>query len=101
MKTLLVLTIMLVFLVGTTISVLAIDGDYKNASQFCKANDDLDYSSHGQCVRFVMACYERGNTGPLCACRGFLAYDPTGFYDQYNNLGECVSHLRHGFVDNN
>ena len=101
MKTLLALMIMLTLAVCIPVPVLANDGDYKNASEWCMANDNLGYSSHGQCVRYVMACYGRGNTGPLCACRDYLNNNPVGFYEEYNNLGECVSHLRHGFVNNN
>lgn len=101
MKTSLAFIMMLVLVVGISAPVLAIDGEFKNASQWCKANDDLGYASHGQCVRFFRACYEPGNTGPLCVCRDYFDNDPTGFNDVYNNLGECVSHLRQGFVDNN
>ncbi len=101
MKTSLAFIIMLVLVVGISVPVLAIDGEYKNASQWCKANDDLGYRNHGQCVRSFTACYGRGNTGPLCACKDYLDSNPGGFHEEYNNLGECVSHLWHGFVDNN
>jgi hypothetical protein len=101
MKTSLGFVMLLVLVVGISAPVLAIDGEFKNASQWCKANNDLDYSNHGQCVRSVTACYGRGNSGPVCACKDYLDNDPDGFYVEYNNLGECVSHLRQGFVDNN
>lgn len=101
MKTSVAFIIMLVLVVGISGPVLAIDGEYKNASQWCKANGDLGYSNHGQCVRFVRVCYEHGNNGPVCTCKAFLNSDPEAFYDEYNNLGECVSHIRFGFVDNN
>jgi hypothetical protein len=101
MKRLLAFTIMLVLAIVIPATVLAGDAEYKNASPWCTANDDLGSSSHGQCVKFVIACYASGSTGALYACGDLLANNPKGFYDEYNNLDECVSHLRHGFVDSN
>jgi len=98
MKRLFALTMVLVFVVGIPFSVLANDGEYRNVSQFCTANDDLGYSSHGQCVSYLRACYGPGNSGPMCVCRDYLNSDPQGFYDMYNNLRACISHLRHGYV---
>ncbi len=101
MKRTLAFTIILVLAVGIPVTVLAGDPEYKNASSWCTANDDLGYSSHGQCVKFVIACCESGTTGALYACGGLLANNPKGFYDEYNNLDECISHLKDGFVNNN
>src|SRR4030042_2349884 len=98
MKTPLSLMIMLVLAICLSTPVLA---NAENDSQWCKANDNLGYSSHGQCVRYVKACNEPGNTGPLCACRTYLNNDPEGFYVEYNNLGEWISHLQDGFIANN
>jgi hypothetical protein len=28
----------------------------------------------------------------------FLHLDPEGFYEQYNNMGECINHLLNGYV---
>jgi hypothetical protein len=101
MKTSVAFIIILLLIVGISLPVLAIDGEYQNASQWCTANDDLDYGNHGQCVKSVMGYYTSGGTGALYACKDLHANNPKGFYDEYNNLNECISHLRHGFVDNN
>lgn len=93
----LAVAIILAFVVCTP-GMLFADSEYKNASEWCKANDELGYKKHGQCVSFVTLCYERGNTGPVCACKEYMNNTPVGFYVEYNNLGECISHLRQGYV---
>ena len=98
MKKSIALTIILAFIVGLPVAVLANYDGYQNASQWCTAKDDLGLRNHGACVSFLRACEGPGNTGPLCACRELLDSNPSGFYDGYNNLGECVSHLRDGYV---
>jgi hypothetical protein len=66
----------------------------KEAAAYCAANDNLGFQNQGQCVRYLRVCYGPGNTGPLCVCNGFLLERPQDFYDMYNNIGHCISHLR-------
>ena len=100
MKRFILLTIVIAFIVGSPVSILANNStiDPQEASKFCKANDDFDYNNHGQCVRYYVTCYGPGNSGPVCVCQGFMDSSPNVFFDAYNNFGECVSHLRRGFI---
>ena len=93
MKKLIALTALLAFIVGTSVCVLANDDESTNASNFCKANEDLGYINHGQCVSVLMA-----PDGPVKTCKQLLNDDPEEFYDEYNNLGECISHTQDGYV---
>ena len=97
MKRLTALIIMLIFVAVIPVAVFANDVQ-QNASQWCTANDDLGYKNHGTCVSIVKACEEPGNTGPVCSCKEYLNFDPTGFYNEYNSLDECVDHLRLGYI---
>jgi hypothetical protein len=98
MKRLIALMIVLAFVAVVPSAVFANGVVYKNASQWCTANDDLQLKNHGTCVSLVKACEEQGNTGPVCSCKEFLNADPTGFYVEYNNLDECIDHLRLGYI---
>ena len=101
MKTLLVLMTILAIGVCIVGPVFAVNGGFSDAWEWCKAHDNLGYKNTGMCVRYVVVCYGPGNTGPVCACEDYQNVDPVGFYDMYNNLGDCVSHLRHEVVGNN
>ena len=79
MKKLILLTIVIAFVVGGPGLVFANGVEPENASKYCKANDDLDYKNHGQCVSSFKKCYTPGNTGPVCVCKEHLGNDPTGF----------------------
>jgi hypothetical protein len=97
MKRLIALVVVLVVVLGASFIAVANNDDYKNASQFCEANEDLGVS-HGKCVSTVNACFRDGNTGPVCICKFFLYALPDDFYTEFNNLGECISYIRHGYV---
>jgi hypothetical protein len=98
MKKLILLTLLMAFIVGLPITTFAKNDAFINPSQWCTANDDLGLSSHGACVKYLMACKGPGDTGPLCGCRELLDFSPQGFYGEYNNLAECVNHLKYGYV---
>jgi len=98
MKRLITLMIMLAFIAVVPSTVFANGAVYKNVSQWCTANDDLNMNNHGSCVKFMKACEEQGNNGPVCSCKELQDSNPTGFYEEYNNLGECISHLRLGYI---
>lgn len=98
MKRLIVFTMMMAFIFGVSGVLFAGDGDIENASQWCTANDDLGYSNHGTCVKFIMSSKGPGDIGSVIACKELLDYSPQIFYDKYNNLTECVSHLQDGYV---
>lgn len=103
MKKLIALLIVLAFVIWIPGSVVAkkdVDNqvDQQNASQYCKANDNMGYNSLGRCVRVYMACNGPGNTEAVCICRTYQDEDPTGFYTEYNNLGECIGFQRDGYV---
>lgn len=103
MKKLIALLIVLTFVIWIPSSVLAkkdVDNqvDQQNASQYCKANNNMGYSSLGRCVRLYVACNEHGNTEAVCICKTYQEEDPPGFYTEYNNLGECISFQRDGYV---
>lgn len=92
MKKLIVLTVLLAFVVGSPVTVLANGSEIKNASQYCKANNDLGFSNHGKCVSLLMA-----QDGPVKICKEMLNTNPGEFYETYNNLGGCISHIRLGY----
>jgi len=98
MKRLSVLMVMLAFITMIPSAILANDVEYNNASQWCTANDDLTLQSHGKCVSLVRSCEGPGNTGPVCSCKEFQSLNPEDFYTEYNSLGECISHLRVGYI---
>ncbi len=100
MKRFAILTILLVVFVGIPLSTLGKSGNDESgsAAQFCKANDNLGYSSLGQCINIFKTSYSPGNSGPVGVCKEFLNKDPEQFYDSYNNLDECVNFLRTGYV---
>jgi hypothetical protein len=91
-------TLAMAFLFGFIPIGNAVAGEAVNASQFCKANGELGYSSHGKCVSILLGAYERDENGPVYFCKEFLNNDPEGFYTEYNNIGECISHLVNGYV---
>jgi hypothetical protein len=66
MKKLIVLTVLLAFVVGVPVFALANGNGFKNASLFCKANDDLG-TSHGKCLKSLMA-----SDGPVKVCKDLL-----------------------------
>ena len=93
------LLIALAFVIWIPGSVVAKkDVDQQNASQYCKANDNMGYNNLGRCVRVYMACNGPGNTEAVCICKTYQHEDPEGFYTEYNNLGECISFHRDGYV---
>ena len=98
MKRLILIFMMLAFMAGFPTSLLANSDGYQNASQFCKANDNLSYKNHGLCVSIANNCYKGGNKEALCLCKTFLSGDPEEFYSEYNNLGECINHIELGYV---
>jgi hypothetical protein len=98
MKRLIILTTLFVFAFGMPCSISANFVEYQNMSKFCEANNDLGYQSHGKCVSIMMACENFGDDGPLCSCKEFLNKDPAGFYEMYNNIGECINYLELGYV---
>ena len=103
MKKLIALLIVLTFVIWIPGSVVAKkdvenQAEQLNASQYCKANDNMGFNSLGRCVRLYMACNGPGNTEALCICRTFQNEEPTEFYTEYNNLGECINYQRHGYV---
>jgi hypothetical protein len=98
MKKLIVLAIIMAFIAGIPSAALANGVDIKNISQWCKANDDWGYSSHGKCVSMYASCNAPDNEGPVCACKDALAADPDTFYIEYNNLGDCISVLKNGYI---
>ena len=98
MKKMIVFMLLLAFVAGFQVTVLANNGEIQNPSEWCTAKEDLGLRNHGACVSYLRACEGPGNTQPLCACKELLNVDPESFFDGYNNLGECVSHLRNGFV---
>lgn len=92
MKRLLALTIVLAFVVGSPVFVLA-EGPYRNASEFCKDYNDLG-ESHGKCVSIVENLFNRGNADVVGICKVWELLCPESFYEQYDNLGQCISDLR-------
>ena len=103
MKKLIALLIVLAFVIWIPSSVVAkkdVDNqvDQQNASQYCDANNNMGYNSLGRCVRVYMACNGPGNTEAVCICRTYQDENPTGFYTEYNSLGECINFQRHGYV---
>ena len=90
MKKLLALTIALAFVITIPSYVLA--NDYKNASEFCKDNDDFG-ESHGKCVSIIENCFNRGNASAVCVCKVWELLYPISFYQNYENQGWCVSDL--------
>jgi len=94
MKRLLVLATALALVLGTQGFVLA-EGDmqFKNASELCKYYDDFG-KSHGECVSIMQNCFNRGSATPVCICKVWELLFPVSFYDNYENLGLCVSGLR-------
>lgn len=97
MKRLIAIAAVLALIFGAPLTVFANNADHRMASQFCTANYDFGLN-HGKCVSTVVVCLNPGNTGPVCACKVFLHLDPEGFYEQYNNMGECINHLLNGYV---
>lgn len=99
MKRLVVLTVLMTVVVGIPISILAKkDGSRGGAAQFCKANNNLGYEDLGQCVSIFRAHYGPGNSGPVGVCKEFVYNAPKAFYENYNSLDDCISHLRNGYV---
>jgi len=103
MKKLIGLLIVLAFVIwipGSAVAEKDVDNqvDPQNAAQYCEANDNMGYNSLGRCVRVYMACHGPGNTEAVCICRTYQDENPTEFYDAYNNLGECISFQRDGYV---
>jgi hypothetical protein len=98
MKISIILTLLLAFIIGLPPAILANYDGYQNASQWCTANDDLLLKNHGACVSYLRACKGPDDTGPMCACKELLDSNPDGFYAEYNNLNECVNHLKDGYV---
>ena len=98
MKKLTVFAMFLSLVVAFAAATLANDLGPKYAEQFCAANDDLGFSNHGKCVALIATCYGPRGEKAICVCKEFLAEDPSGFYTEYNNLGECVNHLQNGYV---
>jgi hypothetical protein len=96
MKKVIVFTMLLSLVLVIPSAAFANDISAKDASAYCAANDNLGFKNQGQCVRHLRVCYGPGNTGPLCVCNGYLRDEPEGFYDMYNNIGHCISHLRRG-----
>jgi len=89
-KLLLVVTLLLLSTVVLSGCVLRTN----EVSKFCKANDDFDFDSHGDCVSTIMeyAVTPPPNTGPVELCK---LLDDIGALDALDlNLGECVSQLR-------
>lgn len=72
--------------------------DEQNAMQYCEANGNMGFNSLGRCVRLYMACNGPGNTEAVCICKTFQDEEPTEFYTEYNNLDECISFHRDGYV---
>ena len=97
MKGPIALTLAMAFLFGVILMGSAVAGEHVNASQFCKANGELGYASHGKCVS-ILGAYERDENGPAYFCKEFSNNSPESFYTEYNNMGECVSHLVNGYV---
>jgi len=93
------LTVLFMFFFSLPYTIYANDDEYKSMSQFCKANNDLGYASHGKCVSVMMICENFENDGPVCTCKTFLNNDPTGFYEMYNSIGECINFLDVGYVE--
>ena len=79
MKKIIALLIVLTFVIGIPGAVVA-KVDQENASQFCKANDNMGYNNLGRCVRVYTACYGPGNTEAVCVCKTYQSEDSTGFY---------------------
>ena len=103
MKKLIGLLIVLAFVIwipGSVVAKMDVDNQVaqQNASQYCKANDNMGYNSLGRCVRVYMVCSGPGNMEAACICRAYQDEDPTGFFTEYNNQEECVSFHRDGYV---
>ena len=97
MKKFIALLIVLTFVIGIPGAVVA-KVDQENANQFCKANNNMGYNNLGRCVRVYTACYRPGNMEAVCVCETYQSEDSTGFYTEYNNLAECISFQRDGYV---
>lgn len=96
MKTVFVLTIVVMLTIGFAGFVPAGQAREYNASQLCKIAGDLfpDWS-HGDCTSIHIACIEHGgSSNPVCYCKFFQERFPDQFREDFVNLGQCISALR-------